>query len=502
MVCEANAPTLRKMLLLAGALWITFVYVRHDQLGWNAASRLCLTYALVDQGSLRIDDYWRQPELQTRDVAAFGGHYYCDKIIGTSLLGVPALAAIRLFEHARGFPLSPQHRHWLVIAFSVALVGAAAGALFFRLTRCYLQELGHSPPVAEALAGLATLFTFVGTMLVLYGGVFFPYLPAIFFLLLALWLIEEGDGWRKDFRGTTVWAFLVGVALGAATLCDYLAAWPALYLAILALSRRPYPVAFLTLPLGAIVSLSPFLLYCYHIFGRFSVPYEYELDEFFRASMGRGFMGATWPNPTVAYLLAFHPYRGIFYHSPQLLLSIVGGVIGWHYGAKWQMRLVVFFSAFVGLFIYVSAYYMWWGGWTLAPRLLAVVVPFLAFAVLPALHLRWMQIVGLILGSWALFLHLIMLFMPADFPERPGGAPPESLLYPDLSRYDYPAIFARYVWPKFLLGETDPSLSDGLGLSGAAKVLPLAILWLIVAVIFLAPVLRPGQPTTKATWEE
>ena len=47
---------------------------------WNVASRLMLTYALVDRGTLTIDGL----DDQTRDIARYRGHFYSDKTPGTS----------------------------------------------------------------------------------------------------------------------------------------------------------------------------------------------------------------------------------------------------------------------------------------------------------------------------------------------------------------------------------------------------------------------------------
>ncbi|MCX7624818.1 MAG: hypothetical protein N2Z21_01175, partial [Candidatus Sumerlaeaceae bacterium] len=292
-----------RVILLALAMWATFGYVRHENLGWNIHSRLCLTFALVEQGQVRIDDYWQRPDFHTRDVATYGGHFYSDKVIGTSLLGVPAAAILRSIELVRGHEFSLPVRHWFITAFSVALLAAAAGVLFFQLTTRYLIKFGLAKQAAEVWGMVATVCTFCGTMLVLYGGVFMPYLPAIFFLLLALHLIEskENDEGMRSFHAGRV--ALIGLSLGASILCDYLAGWPALCLWALLIYRDRSVVNGLVTLVGILLGVSPFLIYCYLVFGRLSIPYEYELEAFFRESMGQGFMGATVPNFTVACLL-------------------------------------------------------------------------------------------------------------------------------------------------------------------------------------------------------
>ncbi|MGC8840124.1 MAG: hypothetical protein ACP5QZ_01560 [Candidatus Sumerlaeaceae bacterium] len=482
--------------LVCLALWLTFIYVRHDEIGWNAKSRLCLTYALVDEATVRVDHFWQRPELSTRDIATVDGHYYSDKIIGTSLLGVPALAAVRLVERLQNRPFPPPVRHWLVAAGSVALLGAAAGGMFYRLAARYLREIGLGLRQTELLAFVATVGTFCGTMLLLYSGVVMPYLPAIFFLLLALFLLERADSGEPRTRLTGARSFAIGLSLGLAILCEYLAAWPAvLLLCYFAMVTRHWRKCLIA-GIGLLGGITPFALYCFAIFGRFTIPYEYELETFFRQSMSRGLMGATLPKLSVAYLLAFHPYRGLFFYSPHLLLAVLGVIVSWRRGSRWRQRSLVFVGAFLGIFLYNAGYYLWWGGWGLAPRFLAVGVPFLALLSVPALSSLAARVIYVLAGSWGVCAYVVMNFMPHDFPERPHGAPLESLLFPDFAHFEYPNLFARYVCPKFLLGETDWSLATALGLSGLSALIPLAIVWLGIYAAFIVSL--PRAPLTAA----
>ena len=76
----------------------SFAFFWHSR-DWNSASRLMLTYALVDRGTIQLDGL----EDQTGDKAMFQGHYYTDKLPGFPLLAaVPyavAKAVLRLPDH-------------------------------------------------------------------------------------------------------------------------------------------------------------------------------------------------------------------------------------------------------------------------------------------------------------------------------------------------------------------------------------------------------------------
>ncbi|HEY2159114.1 MAG TPA: hypothetical protein VGH33_26030, partial [Isosphaeraceae bacterium] len=62
-------------------LWASYAFFWHAR-DWNSASRLMLTYALVDRGTIVLNGL----EEQTRDIAYFRGRYYTDKLPGFSLL--------------------------------------------------------------------------------------------------------------------------------------------------------------------------------------------------------------------------------------------------------------------------------------------------------------------------------------------------------------------------------------------------------------------------------
>ena len=76
----------------APAVWVfvillgSYAFFWHSR-DWNTASRLMLTYAMVDRGTVSITGLDRQ----TGDKAKFDGHYYSDKLPGYLVAGDPAL---------------------------------------------------------------------------------------------------------------------------------------------------------------------------------------------------------------------------------------------------------------------------------------------------------------------------------------------------------------------------------------------------------------------------
>ena len=78
-------------ILLFVILLFSFVYFLPRWADWGTNSRLNLTLAIVEQGTLSIDDYYQN----TGDYAHFEGHYYLDKAPGPSFLAVPVYALTR-----------------------------------------------------------------------------------------------------------------------------------------------------------------------------------------------------------------------------------------------------------------------------------------------------------------------------------------------------------------------------------------------------------------------
>src|SRR5579863_1122233 len=91
-------------LLIFGVIFFSYAYF-YEGGGWNQNSRFDLVRAVVEQGTLRIDDY----QENTGDKAFANGHYYSDKAPGLALLAVPvALVARPLLRALNVDPASPR----------------------------------------------------------------------------------------------------------------------------------------------------------------------------------------------------------------------------------------------------------------------------------------------------------------------------------------------------------------------------------------------------------
>ena len=140
-------PALWVFLILLGS----YAYFWHSR-DWNTASRLMLTYAMVDRGTVSITGL----EHQTGDMAWFRGQYYSDKLPGFSLLATVPYALAKWVFHLPPHPLGTKPGwkywpadYWITLGTS-GLLTAWTGALLVLLAR----DLGCTPAVS-ALLGLA-----------------------------------------------------------------------------------------------------------------------------------------------------------------------------------------------------------------------------------------------------------------------------------------------------------------------------------------------------------
>ncbi len=117
----------------------SFAFFWHAR-DWNTASRLMLTYSLVDRGTIVITGL----ERQTGDRARFQGQDYSDKLPGFSLLAAAPYAAAKTFLRVPSHPLGgPALRYWdadywITLGTSGVLTAATADPA----RRRWAEELG------------------------------------------------------------------------------------------------------------------------------------------------------------------------------------------------------------------------------------------------------------------------------------------------------------------------------------------------------------------------
>jgi 4-amino-4-deoxy-L-arabinose transferase-like glycosyltransferase len=410
-------------LLLLGS----YAYFWHTR-DWNTASRLMLTYAIVDRGTVAITGLHEQ----TNDKAYFQGEYYSDKLPGFPLLATLPYGLARLVF---GLPAHPLNQpafpywaadYWTTLGTSSVLTAATAVLLFF-----WALDLGCLTRRAVLIAlsyGLATP-AFV------YATLAYGHQASAFALFASFYLL-----WKVRGKKAQVSVFFAGILAAYASVIELqvapVSAILGLYLMSQCITAKRRPDAIAVFGVGAAIPTLILLFYNQLAFGSpWDMGYFHHATKAFAdVHTTENPLGLTVPRQLGGRLLSllWGRYRGLSFYAPIVLLTIPGWVVLVRRKA-WDIAAVTFLSCATILVVNLL-YPEWTGGWSTGPRLLG---PSLPFAVLPvAALLAGNTRTAKIAAAMALILALagaglILLF------ESVGGRVPQ----------DYADPLVQTVWP-------------------------------------------------------
>jgi hypothetical protein len=462
--------TRRDGALVFAALLLTYVQF-FQAATWGTAVRFDLARALVEQRSLRIDDY----RANTGDGAFFAGHYYSEKGPLPSFVAAPGVALARAWHARTGWPAAEPMRLAVAAGLGTILASglptALAGALLLRT----LAQRG-APPDAAALS---TAFVFLGTLLFPYATLLHGHAIDAATLLLFFHAAFPAEG-APTFRGS-----LLGGAAASAGLATDAQTGPAFaILGVVSLLRHRDVAArhALAMAAGALPGLAALGLYHHAAFASpFSFGYEHVALPAFQ-EVGRGVFGIGAPDPRVAVELLFGPYRGLFFACPVLIAAVAGLVeLARSPGRRAEAAAVALVLAYH--VVTMAGRAMWNGGWAIGPRHLIPVIPLLALGLPAALARRPRATCAL--GALSVLFMLAATSVQPEVPEDVANPLFDHVL-PRFVRGElsvgeqsflerYPARAVPDVpdrWDAFLLGEL-------AGLPGALALVPVLLPWLL-----------------------
>lgn len=456
---------------------------------WNQNSRFDLVRAVVEKGTLAIDDY----AANTGDYATVNGHIYSDKAPGLSFAAIPIYSVVNRLIHipavddviqrlaanpAFADTLNPEGSGLLrdkvhaalgltvVTFFLVMLPSAFLGVLLYT----FLGDLGFSRTVRVAtplIYGLATI-AFP------YSGAFYAHQFTAVLLFGAFYLAFLMRHRRLGSGAMPV----VGFLLAYSVISEYPTALIAGAIALYALIAAPDWRRVLGAILAGLLPLLMLGLYNTAIFGTpFKLGYEY--STLWAETHQVGFLSLSLPTLEALGGITFSSYRGLYFLSPILLLTWPGLFYFWK-AREWRAESILCGWVVVSFMLFNASSVMWQGGYSIGPRYLVPMLPFaavaLAFSLERAFRRRW---------SWALVLLLAFWSFGAVWIETISGQ-----AFPDYT----PDPLINYSVPKLIAGDIARNLGMVLGLRSWASLLPLVG----IVAILMWRLFDPGQGLNRA----
>ena len=449
-------------------LFVTFSYFFHLEPGWNVNSRIDLTYAIVDELSFSIDAYHNKPGFDTGDKAynPHTGHFYSDKNIGLSLLGIIPYFLLKIITFPFGIETKPLISRYILTIFSVSLLSAYLGVIIKRLLKLFGAK--------EKEAFILAIFFSLGTLCLPYSTIFYPYQPSLLFFTSALYILVSGK-----FKGNldNIKFFLPGFLCGLAMLFEYTCGiiiviiWGYL---LLNLKNKQKIIVF---SLAILIPLIIFFVYNYICFGTpFTIPYKFLHWDFFRESMSRGFMGITGFRLPALYYITIHPYKGIFFFSPILILVFYGSYLLLK-DRKYRIEAIISLIIIIFYLLFNASYYMWWGGWSAGARHLIPMLPFAFILLTPVI--KKAKTLLIILGVISIIFALIPTIVD---PQPKQLYPTIELLYPRFE-YNYISPFFEEGTKQLLRGNVAYNAGKLIGLKRLYSLMPLFVLDILFIIL-------------------
>ncbi len=475
-------------------LFVCYTYTFPRWADWNQNSRFYLVQAIVEHGTLSIDCC----KDNTGDYALFEGHYYTDKAPGLSFLSVPVYAVYRavaslgpmesllmkvansgalastLRQGGSGLMLDKLHMALgmtLSAIILVALPSALLGVVFYRFLSAFSTNTAYRV-IVTLTYGLATIaFPYAGTFYAHQLTAVLVFVP----FAMAFWLVDLTG--FKNLSGLKWQLFFMGFLLGYGVLSEYpvgiidgivfLYIWYRLTLQIPNLKSKIQNPLIGWVVLGGIIPVIAGGIYDYAIF-RTPLPVGYNYSEkwvgvhgmtFFQGSAFWGITGST--------------YRGLFFMSPVLLLALLGFVYLWQ-DRRYRAEALASTLVVVSFIYFNSSMKTWAGGFSVGPRYLVPMVPFLAWPLIYVLERHGKALWGrLLFGGLALISFLstwALTLAGQQFPQ-------------DLPRAEWEFPLRDYALPLLMQGNIARNVGVIIGFKGWWSLLLLAF---IIAAMALA----------------
>lgn len=341
----------------------------------NENVRFYMTAAIAEHGTYRIDEM-RDRWGWVNDAAVHHGHVFSVKAPGTSLLGVPGYALYYWAGKWLGTGYDRTVALW-ICRVTASVLPTLAFLFFFH--RWLGRRTGH-PSLRDATFSSVAL----GSLLFGYALLFVSHtLSAVSAFGAFMLLFDARHGPAPSPRR----AFGAGLLAAGVTFFEYPGLVVSVVLAVYGLLAIRPGRRLGWFVLGGLV---PTLLVMHFQWVAFQNPFLpghlFVETDALRAAHHEGIFGATGFHPEAAFTLLFDLGSGLLPLTPLLAFAAIGFP---RLLARCGYRLdgAVALACFLLTYLVITFMNNWRGGWTIGPRYLAVVVPFVAWAALEGLDL-------------------------------------------------------------------------------------------------------------------
>ncbi len=364
----------------------------------NENSRYNLIRSVVEDHSLRIDKY-RENSV---DVAYYNGHYYSDKPIGPSILGIPIYFVLYNLAKILGISLNFSVYAYLLRVLIISLPSAFGVMLLYRISSKFVKR--------RELALIAVLFYAFGSGAFTYSVQFYGHQLAASLLFLSFYLVYG----RKN-EGDPTWQHLAlgGILCGFAVLSDFSALLMIIILYIYTAYRLRDRRQFLYMA-SILLPLSLLLFYNKLCFDSFwTNAYSYHVLPH-RLQGFMGLVGFSWDR---LYGVLLSPARGLLFYSPFFIFT----AFGWYSLIRQRQYSLVLLTMAIAVSqtLLNASLIDWQGGYGIGPRYLVLILPFLIipiFAFIPRVEQTRSIYLFLALGEVSVLFHTLANWINPRFP--------------------------------------------------------------------------------------
>ena len=374
----------------------------------NPISRALPVLTYHETNTLEISRY----QEISLDKSKIGERYYSDKAPLPSLITIPfyqlsaALGQDKWDYNKKPFNGAPtwyKRLSYIIFLGSVLCSSMPFALLAFFAFQIGKQNFNWKPT-------LITLSVF-GTYLFIYAGTYFNHLLSGLFLAFATYFIKQPK---------KVW--LSGLFCAFAFLSEYTLGLFAALLPLFLLRKEEKWKLIFSFGLGFLPALIIYAWYNYSLSGNpLTFVFYYTDYETFSKGIKQNY-GFGFPSLESVYGLLLSPYMGILWFFTPFAFFIAYWVKS---GIKAHLTDPVLINS-LALFALISAYFIWWGGYSWGPRYLIPMACILALQSAAVWRNRVFRSMGLIVLSVSFLLHFsaksTVLFLIPDRLSKQGEA--------------------------------------------------------------------------------